>query len=96
MGKVEPAKEGRDAAIEFVKGGKAVMKEKGKPDEIGTWKVNAGKTPKEIDLVGPKQEGKKQEFMKGLYQIDGDTLKIAFPPNGPEGDRPTYGDSKER
>jgi uncharacterized protein (TIGR03067 family) len=95
MGKVEEAKEGRDASIVFSKGGKAVMKETGKPDEIGSWKVSTSKNPKEIDIIGPKQEGKKQEFMKGVYDVQGDTLKIAISSEGPEGNRPAKIDPKE-
>jgi uncharacterized protein (TIGR03067 family) len=84
----------------FSKGGKVKMirlRAVGESErrEEGTFKINATKTPKEIDLIVPK-EGGKQEIMKAIYQLDGDTLKMAYTPaRGMEGDRPTSFDSKQ-
>ena len=64
------------------------------PSIKGTFKINATKTPKEIDLIVSK-EGGKQGIMKAIYQLDGDTLKIAYTLAGMEGDRPTAFDLKQ-
>ena len=66
------------------------------PVKKGTFKINATKTPKEIDLIFPI-EGGKQVITEAIYQLDGDTLKMAFS-TWPEreGDRrPTSFDSKQ-
>ncbi len=49
----------------------------------GTIKIDAGKTPREIDAQPALQGAKLQ---KGIYEWDGDKLKIIFGPAG--GDRP--------
>jgi uncharacterized protein (TIGR03067 family) len=91
-GKAIPAPEGGGTFV-FAKGKKLVMKEKGKADKEGTYKMSADKTPKQLDLVGPGKD-KKTEVMETIYQIDGDTLKLAFSAKGPKGKRPTAFDSK--
>jgi uncharacterized protein (TIGR03067 family) len=88
MGKAVPNFEGGGTFV-FSKGGKVTMKEKGRPDQEGAFKVAATKSPREIDLIGPKEEGQVQETMKGIYQIEGDTLKLVFSSRKPEGERPT-------
>jgi len=60
--------------------------------EEGSYKVDETKNPKAIDLVAPM--GKMKETIKGIYQLEGDTLKIAFSPEGPNGNRPTTFDAK--
>jgi uncharacterized protein (TIGR03067 family) len=61
------------------KDGKVTKKETGKKDEEGTFKVDDAKEKKEIDLTTPKKDKPTEmETMKGLYQIDGDSLKLYF------------------
>jgi uncharacterized protein (TIGR03067 family) len=78
----------------FSKGGKTTRKLKDLVDKEGTFTVAVSKEPKEIDLIGPKKEGKKQEITKAIYKIDGDTLIMAIPATEPDGERPTAFDSK--
>jgi uncharacterized protein (TIGR03067 family) len=92
QGKTIPAPEGSGTFI-FSKDKKLVMKEKGKADKEGTFAMDAGKNPKELDLIGAK--GKEEEVMRTIYQLDGDTLKLAFSAEGPKGGRPTAFDSKK-
>jgi uncharacterized protein (TIGR03067 family) len=55
-----------------------------KGDEViqaGTQKLNPSKSPKTIDVTmteGPN----KGTVMLGIYEIDGDTLKVCFDPHG--------------
>ena len=67
---------------------------KGKPDLEGIFQVAPMKNPREIDITTPMQEGKKPETIKAIYQVDGDTFKMASSLKGPEGERPTAFDSK--
>jgi len=60
--------------IQATRGGK----EKGKG---GTFKLDPSKKPKEIDLIDDK------ETVKGIYSLDGDTLKFCLAKGG--NDRPT-------
>jgi uncharacterized protein (TIGR03067 family) len=82
-----------NSSFTFSKGGKVVAKLMGKPDTEGAYKVGLAKTPREIDITAPLEPGKKAETMKGIYQVDGDTLKMNFA-KAPEGERPTAFDSK--
>lgn len=47
----------------------------GKDHEV-TYKLNASKKPKEIDIV--EKESGKELLHKGIYVLEGDTLKICF------------------
>jgi uncharacterized protein (TIGR03067 family) len=82
-GKSLPAPVGKGGSILFAKDGKLMMKDPGKPDRHGTYKIDAGKSPKHIDLI----VSKKREAMQGIYEIDGEKLKMAFPSDGPKGKR---------
>jgi uncharacterized protein (TIGR03067 family) len=56
--------------------------------ESGTFKLNRAKKPHEIDLVfkeGPK--GDVERTALGIYELDGDNLKLAWRKDG--GPRPT-------
>lgn len=76
------------------KGGKITKKETGKKDEDGTYKTDETKKLKEIDLTTPKKDKPTEmETMKGLFQVDGDTLKLYF--GMPGADRPAAYDSKD-
>jgi uncharacterized protein (TIGR03067 family) len=85
QGKTLPAPMGKGGSIVFAKDGKLVMKDPGKPDRNGMYKIDAGKNPKQIDLTLSK-EG---EAMQGVYELDGEKLKMAFSCDGPKGKRPS-------
>jgi uncharacterized protein (TIGR03067 family) len=54
--------------------------------QVGTQKLDPSKSPKNIDVTmteGPN----KAAVMLGIYEIDGDTLKVCFDPRGKK--RPT-------
>jgi len=54
--------------------------------QVGTQKLDPSKSPKTIDMTlteGPN----KGAVMLGIYEIDGDTLKACFDPQGKK--RPT-------
>jgi uncharacterized protein (TIGR03067 family) len=88
MGKVIPDPGDDPVIFVFFKGGKTTLKNRGKPEIEGTWKVNPNKTPKEIDLLAAGND-----VRKGLYQLDGDTLKVAVTIAKKE-ERPTAFDSQ--
>ena len=51
------------------------IKEEGMKDDKRTCKLDASKKPKEIDFIDANKN-----TMKAAYELDGDTLKIAYPP----------------
>ncbi|HEY7330569.1 MAG TPA: TIGR03067 domain-containing protein [Gemmataceae bacterium] len=85
QGKTLPAPLGKGGSIIFAKDGKLVMKDPGKTDRNGTYKIDASKNPKQIDLT-VSREG---EAVHGIYELDGEKLKMAFSSDGPKGHRPS-------
>jgi uncharacterized protein (TIGR03067 family) len=76
----------RDSAQAYfrtVEGEKYTISRYRKVAGTGTFKLNAAKSPREIDTT-PSMPGAKT--MKGIYDWDGDKLKMIFGPPG--GDRP--------
>ena len=74
--------------FEFKKDGKLTISAPAKqkqPAEEGEFKLDDTAKPKELDITVKKQEG----TMKGLYELDGDTLKLCIP------DEPKKGRPKE-
>jgi uncharacterized protein (TIGR03067 family) len=68
---------------------KITMKEGKTPKTEGTYKLDEKKNPKEIDVTAPKEDNPKEmETVKAVYTLDGDTLKLCMPNNGPAGPRP--------
>jgi len=66
-----------------IAGNKITVDEDGMVSE-GSFTIDAGKKPAQIDLVPPKaDEGKNL----GIYQVEGDTLKLCY--GRPGADRPT-------
>lgn len=92
QGRTDPAPEGV-GTFTFAKDKKLVRKIKGQPDMEGTFRMDAGKTPKEIDLIALRDG--KELAMRGIYQLDGDALKLAFSPELAKGERPTEFDSNK-
>ncbi len=74
-----------DMALRF-EGDKAIGKTNGKDDPID-FKLDPSKNPKEIDLSGKNPLGK-DETQHGIYELNGDTLRIAMP-SGATAFRPT-------
>jgi uncharacterized protein (TIGR03067 family) len=73
-GKDQPDFKDRSIVLTFLKDGKLTTDDSGKKEE-GKYKIDAAKKPMEIDLAkgtGPKDDA------KGIFSIDGDTLKIAI------------------
>jgi uncharacterized protein (TIGR03067 family) len=85
QGKSLPAPVGKGGSIVFDKNGKLILKDPGKPDKIGKYKIDADKAPKQIDLIVSKES----EPMQGIYEFDEDKLKMAFSAEGPKGKRPS-------
>ena len=59
----------------------------------GTYKLDPSKKPKTIDISFPPAFGEKMgQTLLGIYEIDGDALKICYSPDG--GQRPAEFQSK--
>jgi uncharacterized protein (TIGR03067 family) len=53
---------------------KLVTEDPGKGQEEATYKLEATKKPKQIDITSKRSK----KTLKGIYVLDGDTLKIAY------------------
>jgi uncharacterized protein (TIGR03067 family) len=72
--------------IVIFEGDKHTVKNGDKVIQVGTQKLDPSKSPKAIDVT--MTEGlNKGAVMLGIYEIDGDTLKACFDPQGKK--RPT-------
>jgi uncharacterized protein (TIGR03067 family) len=65
-----------------IKGDKVQRKNRDRVDDFATIKIDPAK--KHLDLI---VKGEKAATLKGLYKLDGDTLKLCFP-SLPNKDRP--------
>ena len=84
-GKEAPAAEFKGMTVTF-EGDKYTVKKGDEVIQAGTEKLDLSKSPKTIDVAmteGPS----KGTVMLGIYEIDGDTLKVCFDPEGKK--RPT-------
>jgi uncharacterized protein (TIGR03067 family) len=84
-GKAIPPGELKGLIVIF-EGDKHTVKKGDEVIQVGTQKLDPSKSPKAIDVtmtVGPN----KGAVMLGIYEIDGDTLKVCFDPQGKK--RPT-------
>jgi uncharacterized protein (TIGR03067 family) len=88
-GKQEAPPNGEELTFTF-DGGKLIIKESRRTEE-GSYTTNDTKNPMEIDLI-PSKNVPKEATIKGIYRIDGDTLKLAFTRGGA---RPTRFDAKD-
>jgi uncharacterized protein (TIGR03067 family) len=52
----------------------------------GTYKIDAAKKPKELDITGTEGSNKGKKFL-AIYELNGDTLKVCYDLSGKE--RPT-------
>jgi uncharacterized protein (TIGR03067 family) len=80
-----PADELKKLIVTF-EGDKHTVKNGDEVIQVGTQKLDPSKSPKTIDVTmteGPS----KGTVMLGIYEIDGDTLKVCFDPQGKK--RPT-------
>jgi uncharacterized protein (TIGR03067 family) len=80
-----PAADLKDFVLTF-EGDKHTVKKGTDVIQVGTQKIDPAKTPKTIDVTiteGPS----KGTVMLGIYEIDGDTLKVCFDASGKK--RPT-------
>lgn len=68
-----------------IKGDKLTIHEK-KRDELATFKIDASKKPKHIDIIPPENAGKEM-VVKGIYKLEKDELTILFSRGNKE--RPT-------
>jgi uncharacterized protein (TIGR03067 family) len=75
-------------SVTLEKDGKAIWREKGKPDAVGTWKADASRTPKELDMTVTRDAGKGPETLKAVYMVDGDKLQLAYSLEGWGKERP--------
>ena len=78
---------GKDLPEEFTKSAVLVLKE-GKytlkssfGDDSGTCRVDATKTPKELDVTGVEGPNKGKSY-QAIYELDGDTLKVCYDMTG--------------
>ena len=84
MGKTNTVQDG-PRVLTLSKGGKMTFKRKGEEMVEGTFKLTG--TPGQIDVIAPREAGQKAEINQGIYQVDGDTLKVALV-RVPGNDRP--------
>ncbi len=89
---------GKEVPADELKGMKLTLKgdkytlDEGKEKRTGTFKLDATKNPKTLDIIsdaGPN----KGKTLKGIYKIEGDTFTYCVA--GPDKDRPTEFASKE-
>jgi uncharacterized protein (TIGR03067 family) len=91
-GKERPVPEG-GITFNFAADGKLTVKEGARePKDGATYKVDAKKSPAEIDIIPPV--GKDEPTIQGIFKIDGDTLTICIT-GGQGGERPTKFESPE-
>ena len=84
-GKALPAGELKGLILTF-EGDKHTVKKGDEVIQVGTQKLDSSKSPKTIDVT--MTEGvNKGAVMLGIYEIDGDTLKVCFDVEGKK--RPT-------
>ncbi len=89
-GKPSPADELKNSRL-TLKGDKYTLDD-GKEKRTGTFKLDATKTPKTLDIIsdaGPN----KGKTLKAIYKIEGDTFTYCVAP--PDKDRPTEFSGKE-
>ncbi|HYT93395.1 MAG TPA: TIGR03067 domain-containing protein [Gemmataceae bacterium] len=84
-GKPRPAEQVAKLTITFT-GDKWSVREDGKVVQAGTHKFDPSKKPAQVDAAVTAGEGK-GSTMLGIYELQGDMMKVCFDPQGKE--RPT-------
>ena len=82
----QPGPKGDDTPTITFERDKFTVKAGGQVVQAGTQVLDAGKKPKAVDATVTEGEGK-GTTMLGIYELDGDTLKACFDPQGKK--RPT-------
>ena len=91
VGEKDPPKKGPATKLAY-EGNKWMVKVGDKTVAMGIFKIDATKTPKEIDIMD--ESGMKNDKTKlGIYELDGDSYKYCLAPAGKP--RPTEFTSKE-
>lgn len=68
--------------IIFAKNMKVIIKDPGKPEKRGKYKIDASKSPKHLDLIGTK-EGNDGDVIQTIYEVENGELRIGSgPPRG--------------
>ena len=80
--------------ITLEKDGKAILKEKGKPDLVGTWTADPSRTPMELDVTVTRQEGRRPETLKAVYTVKGDHAQVFYSLEGWGKERPKSADGR--
>jgi len=91
QGQARPAQDVAKLTITFT-GDKWEVRDDGKLVQGGTNKLDPTKKPAQVDAAVTEGEGK-GTTMLGIYEVNGDTMKVCFDPQGKE--RPTNFASKE-
>jgi uncharacterized protein (TIGR03067 family) len=90
-GKAVPAEKLKEAAVKIIiDQGKTTILEGDKRQELSLT-IDPSKSPKQIDAQGTGPGGREEQGL-GIYQLDGDTLRVCYDPK--EKQRPTQFKSK--
>jgi uncharacterized protein (TIGR03067 family) len=90
-GKETPAEQLKTMIL-TLDGDKFTVKDGDKVVQAGTYTVDPGQTPKTVNATVTEGDGK-GTTMLGIYELDGDTMKCCFDPEGKK--RPTEFKSTE-
>lgn len=78
--------------LTFKAGNITIQSAKGEKDEKGTYVLDPGKKPATIDMTAADD---KKEVVKGIYALEGDTLKICMTDGPDKESRPTEFSAKK-
>ena len=90
-GKPRPDEEVKKSKM-VIAADKITILREGKDEDKATYKIDTTKKPRTIDIT-PSTGGEAGQVMPGIYELDGDTLKMCFA--RPKGERPKEFASKE-
>jgi uncharacterized protein (TIGR03067 family) len=92
-GKKSPEDKIKEADLRLhITGNKFIYKAAGQTVMEGTFEIGSDKNPKTLDVKGKDPSGKEEKTV-GIYQMDGDTMRVCFVPEG--SDRPAKFETKE-
>jgi uncharacterized protein (TIGR03067 family) len=84
----EILKKGSEADRTFKITADKMISMKGGKEDPATYKIDASKTPHEIDMVGKDGATGKEKKMHGIYKLEGDKLTICMTESDTPADRP--------